>query len=158
MKQSISKNRRLAITLLVFIWAGVWMDYSCIAGEQKGKPPKEEERTMSKYQAKYYHFDDVLIPGELNYHQKKSFIYETPQFKIGTLVFSKWRLDVGSLIDFFSYQMEKDNWKLVNSFEGKENILNFSKPDKNCAIKIYERWDGMVEVEVRVSPLGGKKM
>ena len=43
-----------------------------------------------------------------------------------------------SMIDFFNYHMEKDNGKLVNSFKGKESILNFSKPDKTCAIKITE--------------------
>jgi 16S rRNA G1207 methylase RsmC len=158
MKQSIFQKRRLAITLLVILLVGLWADGYTLSGEKQGEPVKEEEKAASKYQAKYYHFNDVLVPGELNYHQKKSFIYETPQFKTGTLVFSKWRLDVGSLIDFFSYHMEKDNWKLVNSFKGKEAILNFSKPDKNCTIKVYERWDGMVEVEIRVGPLGEKKM
>ncbi len=104
------------------------------------------------------HFDDVLVPGELKYQQTDSFIYETPRFKTGVMVFSKWWLDVGSLIDFFAYHMEKDNWKLVNSFRGKESVLNFSKPDKICTIKIYEKWYGTTEVEIRVGPLGEKRM
>jgi hypothetical protein len=158
MRPSIFKKRRVAILVLVIVLLGGGMGCSTTVKEKQGEPTKSEEKTVSKQQAKYYHFNDVLVPGELNYHQKKSFIYETPQFKTGTLVFSKWRLDVGSLIDFFSYQMEKDNWKLVNSFKGKENVLNFSKPDKNCTIKIYDRWDGVVEVEIRVGPLGEKKM
>ena len=74
------------------------------------------------------------------------------------MVFSKWRLDVESLIEFFSYNMEKDNWKMVNSFKGKESILNFSKPDKTCTIKITETWYEKIEVEIRVGPLGDKKM
>ena len=45
-------------------------------------------------------------------------------------------------MDFFNYQMGKDNWKAVNSFKGKESILNFSKPDKTCTIKIVEKWYG----------------
>jgi hypothetical protein len=77
---------------------------------------------------------------------------------MGWMVFSKWRLDVESLIEFFSYHMEKDNWKMVNSFKGKESILNFSKPDKTCTIKITETWYGKAEVEIRVGPLGDKKM
>ena len=63
-----------------------------------------------------------------------------------------------SLIDFFNYQMEKDNWKVVNSFKGKESILNFLKPDKSCTIKIVEKWYGTTVVEIRVGPLGEKKM
>ncbi len=54
--------------------------------------------------------------------------------------------------------MEKDNWKLVNSFSGKESFLNFSKPDKTCTVKIIEKWYGTTEVEIRVGPLGEKKM
>jgi hypothetical protein len=77
---------------------------------------------------------------------------------MGWMVFSKWRLDVESLIEFFSYYMEKDNWKMVNSFKGKESILNFSKPDKTCMIKITETWYEVTEVEIRVGPLGDKKM
>ena len=63
-----------------------------------------------------------------------------------------------SLIEFFTYNMEKDNWKLVNSFSGKESFLNFSKPDKTCTIRIIEKWTGTTTVEIRVGPLGEKKM
>jgi len=69
------------------------------------------------------------------------------------LVFSKWRADVEPLISFFTSHMEKDNWKLVNIFRGREFILNFSKPEKTCTIKIVDTWYGTVEVEVRVGPL-----
>jgi hypothetical protein len=126
--------------------------------EKRGEPGKGEEKETSKYRAKYSYFDDVLIPGELNYRPKKSAVYETPRFKMGWVVYSKWRLDVDSLIDFFNYHMEKDNWKMINSFKGKESILNFSKPDKTCTIKITETWYSMTEVEIRVGPLGEKKM
>jgi hypothetical protein len=118
----------------------------------------ESEKGGVETTSKYYYFDDVRIPKDLNYKQNKSFVYETPRFKTGVLLFTKWRLDVDSLIDFFYYHMEKDNWKLVNSFKGKESILNFSKPDKTCTIKITEKWTGTTEVQIRVGPLGEKKM
>jgi len=121
-------------------------------GETTGGVKAEEERT-----GKYY-FNDVIVPNELNYKPKKSFVYETTGFKAGIMFFSKWRLDVDSLIDFFNYHMEKDNWKRVNSFRGKESMINFSKPDKTCTIKIVEKWYGSTVVEIRVGPLGEKKM
>ncbi len=99
---------------------------------------------------KYYYFDDVLIPKELNYKPDESFVYETPQVKTGSMVFKKWQVDSGSVVDFFSYHMQKDNWKLVNSFKGKESILNFLKPDKTCTIKIVDKWYGTTVVEVRI--------
>jgi hypothetical protein len=140
--------------MVIFVLGMMWMGCSSSIKERREETVKGEGRGSGKY----YYFDDVLIPGELNYKQNKSFIYETPRFKTGVMFFSKWRLDVISLIDFFIYNMEKDNWKLDNSFRGKESVLNFSKPDKICTIKISENWYGTTEVEVRVGPLGEKKM
>jgi len=66
-----------------------------------------------------YYLDDVRIPNELNYKPDESMVYETTKFKAGVLRFSKWRLDVQSLIEFFTYNMVKDNWTFVNMFKGK---------------------------------------
>ena len=120
---------------------------------------RREEGTQTEWRGtgKYYHFDDVLVPGELNYQPKKSFVYETPRYKAGVLTFSKWRVDPGSLIEYFTYHMEKDNWKLVNSFRGVESILNFTKPDRTCTIRIIENWHGTTEVQIQVGPIGEKK-
>ncbi|MGQ9507836.1 MAG: hypothetical protein ACUVTN_00400 [Thermodesulfobacteriota bacterium] len=117
---------------------------------------EKRERASKDIVGKYYFFEDVRVPQELNYKQKESFVYETPRFKAGVLHFTKWRLDVDSLIDFFIYSMERDNWKLINSYKGKESVLNFSKPDKTCMIKIVEKWWGNTEVEIRVGPLSEK--
>jgi hypothetical protein len=151
--------RRKTIALLLIILIGsLWMACSSTVTERRGEPGKAEEKGSTPYGSKYHSFEDILIPGELNYQPKKSAIYETPKFKMGWMVFTKWRLDPNSLIEFFTYHMERDNWKLVNSFRGKESVLNFSKPDKTCTIKITENWLGKTEVEIRVGPLGEKKM
>lgn len=147
------QRRSTIALLLVILLSMVWISCSTTAKERRGEPAKGEEKEAGKY----YIFNDVLVPSELSYKPKKSFVYETPQFKAGVLTFSKWWMDSGSLIDFFTYHMEKDNWKLLNSFKGKESILNFSKPDKACLIKIMEKWYGTTEVEIRVGPLGEKK-
>ncbi len=154
MMQSIFERKSVFLLVMLVLVSLVWAGCSSTVKERREEPVKREGETAGKY----YHFDDVRIPRELNYKQNKSFVYETPRFKTGILIFTKWRIDMESLIDFFNYQMEKDNWKLVNSFKGKESILNFSKPDKTCAIKIIEKWHGTTEVEIRVGPLGEKKM
>lgn len=153
MDQIMFRQRGLFLLLTVVIISMV-LSGCTTAPRERREPGQEGRETIGKY----YHFDDIRIPRELNYKQNKSFVYETPQFKTGLLVFSKWRLDVDSLIEFFLHHMERDNWKLVNSFKGKESILNFSKPNKTCTIKIREKWQGTTEVEIRVGPLGEKKM
>jgi hypothetical protein len=154
MRQVILKGKSVSILFVILLIGMAWAGCSSTLKERKEEPAKREGEAAGKY----YHFEDVRVPKELNYQQKKSFVYETPRFKTGILFFTKWRLDVESLIDFFNYHMERDNWKLVNSFKGKESILNFSKPDKTCTIKITEVWYGTTEVEIRVGPLGEKKM
>ena len=138
---------RIGIAFLVLAsFSLVWMGCSSIEKERRGESMKGEDVGVGKY----YYFDDVLIPKELNYKPDESFVYETPQVKTGSMVFKKWRVDSGSLVDFFLYHMQKDNWKLVNTFKGKESILNFSKPDNTCTIKIVDKWYGTTVVEVRI--------
>jgi len=123
------------------------------SGTTTAPPPA----SSSKYQAKYYFFDDILVPGELEYDQKKSFVYETPQFKAGVLYFSKWNLDTDSIMTFFLYNMEKDGWKMITSYRGKESHLTFYKPDRGCTIRLTSSWLGKAYVEIRVGPAGQKK-
>jgi hypothetical protein len=148
-------QKKVILSLGVAVLLGVmWMGCSSTLKQSREEAAKGGEGGIGQY----YYFDDVLVPKEMKFKSNKSFIYETPRFKTGVMVFRKWWLDVSSLIDFFTYHMEKDNWKLVNSFRGKESVLNFSKPDKMCTIKISEKWNGTTEAEIRVGPLEGKKM
>jgi hypothetical protein len=161
MGKVIFQRKSTIVLWLLIVLSVTWMGCSTTVRErQQGQPAggATGETTAGGEETGKYYFDDVRVPSELNYKANKSFVYESPGFKAGILVFSKWRLDVDSLIDFFNYQMEKDNWKRLNSFRGKESILNFSKPDKACVIKIVEKWCGTTVVEIRVGPLGEKKM
>ena len=155
-------QKKLVIALLVLIFLGlVWSGCGTTVKErQQGQPVTEAtgETTGEREGMGKYYLDDVRIPNELNYKPDESLVYETKKFKAGVLRFSKWRLDVQSLIDFFTYHMGKDNWTFVNSFKGKETQLSFSKPDKTCDIRITETWTGMTLVTILVGPLGEKKM
>ena len=151
--------RRKAIALFLVILIGsLGVACSSTKTEKQGEPGKAEEKGSTPYGSKYYSFEDILIPGELNYQADDSLIYETPRFKMGRMIFTKWRLDRDSVIDFFSYHMEKDNWKLVTSVRGEQSTLNFVKPDKSCEIRVSENWLGKTRVEIRVGALGEKKM
>jgi len=161
MTANIFRRKSVMAMLLVVLLGTVWMGCSTTVKErQQGQPvtgPTRDTSAEAEWSGKYY-LDDVRVPSELNYKPNRSFVYETPKFKAGVMVFTKWRLDVTSMIEFFTYNLEKDNWKLINSFRGKESFLNFTKPDKTCSIKIVEKWYGTVVVEIRVGPLGEKKM
>ena len=161
MVANIFQKKSVMAMFLVVLLGVAWMGCSTTVKErQQGQPvtgPAGEAKADWEGTGKYY-LDDVRVPSELNYKPNKSFVYETPKFKAGVMVFTKWRLDVTSLIEFFTYNMEKDNWKLINSFRGKESFLNFTKPDKTCSVKMVEKWYGTTKVEIRVGALGEKKM
>ncbi len=155
-------QRRSFIALFLIIFLGLsWAGCSTTVKEkQSGQPVSEatgEKKAEAAVTGKYY-LDDVRVPDELDYRPNDSMVYETPKFKAGVLRFTKWRLDVQSLVDFFTYNMVKDNWTFVNSFKGKEIQLSFSKPDKMCNIRISQPWTGVAYVMIFVGPLGEKKM
>ena len=154
MKCRVFKENCWIVLLMVLLLGSIWMGCSSNVKERRGEGAEGSDMGVGRY----YFFDDILIPQELSYDQDKSFVYEAPQFKTGIMVFTKWRLDPNSLVDFFTHYMEKDNWKLMNSFRGKESTLNFLKADRGCAIKIFEKWYGTTVVEIRVGPVGMKKM
>jgi len=161
MSANIFRSKSAIAMFLVILIGVVGMGCSTtVKDRQQGQPVTGAtgEAKAEWDEAGKYYLNDVRVPSELNYKPDKSFLYETPGFKAGVLVFTKWRIDVSSLIEFFKYNMEKDNWKLINSFKGKESFLNFSKPDKTCTVKMFEKWYGTTVVEIRVGPLGEKKM
>ena len=157
---NIFQKKSVAAMFLVVLIGVAWMGCSTTATEQQqGQPVTGATPDGSAWaEAGRVYLDDVRVPSELEYDVEDSILYETPKFKAGVLRFSKWRLDVPSVIDFFMFNMVKDKWTFVNSFKGKEAYLSFSKPEKTCLIRITETWTGMVKVSIAVGPLGEKKM
>ena len=151
------KNWVMALSLIMlmgFAWAGCTTTAS---EQQQGQPGTGPTHGGSPWtEVGRVYLDDVRVPSELEYNVEDSILYETPKFKAGVLRFSKWRLDVPSIIDFFMFNMVKDGWTFVNSFKGKESYLSFSKPEKTCLIRITESWTGTVYVSIAVGPLGDK--
>jgi len=161
MGKVIFQKKSIIVLWLLVVLSVTWVGCTTTVKErQQGQPAggATGETTSGGGETGKYYFDDVRVPSELDYKPNESLVYETAKFKAGVLRFSKWRLDVQSLIDFFTYNMGRDNWTFVNTFRGKETQLSFSKPDKTCTIRITETWTGMTEVLIAVGPLGEKKM
>lgn len=98
----------------------------------------------------YVEFEDVLIPRELELESKSSFVFETPQFKTGILVY-KGRVDYVSLANFFEKNMIKDNWNMRSKIKYTRTIMVFEKPDRDCIINIIDQTFNTI-VEVMVAP------
>lgn len=98
---------------------------------------------------RYLDFEDVLIPGELEVDKKS--VYQSPGFAGGVLTL-KGRVEMISLVSFFTANMPKDSWIVVSEFKSPRTKLLFQKDKKRCVISISE---GILktEVEVWVAPI-----
>ena len=98
----------------------------------------------------YYDFGDVLIPSELKIDKKSSFVFRTANFSAGVISL-KGRVDVSSLLAFFSSNMQKDNWKEIASFKSPRSVIMYEKTNRYCMINISEK-DFYTYVEIWVAP------
>ena len=143
------KGNRLAVISFSLL-VGLTLVTGCSRLGRERKTSKEMPEVGQ--QARYYHFEDVLIPHELKLKMGESFIYENPSLRVGRLVFSG-RVQAQSLTNFFTNTMENDGWRLVNKFGFKDVVLNFSKSNRNCTVNIYDKPVKTI-VEVWVGPVG----
>jgi hypothetical protein len=117
---------------------------------ETSEPVAQQSGTQANTAGSYVEFEDVLIPRELDLDSKASFVFETPQFKTGILVY-KGRVDYVSLANFFENNMIKDNWNLRSKIKYTRTIMVFEKPDRDCIINIIDETFNTV-VEVMVAP------
>ncbi|TVQ99132.1 MAG: hypothetical protein EA399_08680 [Desulfovibrionales bacterium] len=137
--------RLLLVGLLVFSTA-CSTRFTTTAGEE----PSDPTITRAGHANYYFDFDDILVPRDMNFQPRSSFVIETPGVKAGMLVF-RGRVDSVSLTRFFANNMLKDGWQMSSSFRYQRSIMVFTKPDRDCIISIQ---DGRVftRMEIWVAP------
>ena len=135
--------------LLAFLLVGL----GCAGAEQTQRPTKGQGEKISAVKGPMpvsYDFEDILVPPELTLNKKKSFVYSTPSFATGVLVFEGY-VEGESLVNFFTTDMAKNGWVLKSSFRYGRTILNFEKGDRSCLINIAES-PLTTQVEIWVAP------
>jgi len=144
-----SKNSLLvclvSLLLLVGFGCAAFQKSEDAAGENEGKKSEVKGPTPV-----YYDFADVLIPAELSLDKSNSFVYSTPSFSAGVLVFEGY-VQGESLINFFTTNMAKDGWILKSSFRYRRVILNFEKGQRSCLVIVAE-YSLKTGVEIWVAP------
>jgi hypothetical protein len=146
------KRNRICMVLIVL--AGFSLALSgCVSGVKEERPAGTTTTSTPKLErlGTYYDFPDIAIPPDMKLNQKKSFVYGTTQTKGGLLVFSG-RVESSSLATFFQVNMQKDGWKLINTFKYPNYLLVFTKADRSAAISISEGvYSTQAEVRVGIN-------
>ncbi|XPV76344.1 MAG: hypothetical protein ACNI27_00100 [Desulfovibrio sp.] len=137
-------KRILLICLLCLAFAGCTAAKSSNANSSA---PAGSSNMADEAPDFYYGFDDVLIPRELNFNLKESYLMDTQKFKCGVQVF-EGRVVVADLIEFFKNNMPRDNWTLVTAVTGEKSTLLFDKSGQNCSIQIADGYTVKVVVMV----------
>ena len=96
-------------------------------------------------------FPDVPIPKELDLNAKESFVYMTPQFATGNLVYNG-NVDYDSLLKFFEATMAKNGWMLQASLKYTRTFLFYQKESRICLINM-QITPLNIRVEIWVAPL-----
>ena len=144
-----SKSRVLVLMLSVLLLVGA----GCAAWEKSRDTSEETGEKKSEVEAPapvYYDFVDILIPAELSLVKKSSFVYSTPSFSAGVLVFEGY-VQGESLVNFFTTNMPKDGWTLKSSFRYRRVILSFEKEQRSCLVSVAE-FPLKTRVEIWVAP------
>ena len=156
------KFRRLYIlvTFLVmtsFLVSGCSMIDLQPAGSQAQSSAEEKvPEKVQKPTAIYYDFEDVIVPVDLKIIKERTVIVSTPGFKSGILTL-KGRLDSTSLFNFFSANMEKDNWEVLSKIKSPGTTIMVFRKTARCAVITIRDESLYTYVEIGVAPtLGGQ--
>jgi hypothetical protein len=116
-----------------------------MSGGRDGFPG--QTRNREKLPA-YHDFNDVLIPPGYKLDKKSTFVFQTPGFSAGVLVF-RGKIRLSPLIRFFNENMGEDNWRLISSFKSPRTLLIYNKENRWCVINIST---GDSKVEIWLAP------
>lgn len=129
--------------------------------ESKPEPaPAENEpaEKVKKPTAIYHDFEDVLVPMELKTVKDRTVVVSTPGFRSGILTL-KGRVDSNSLFNFFSNNMEKDNWQVISKIKSPGTTIMVFQKTARCAIITIRDESVYTYVEIGVAPtLSGDSM
>lgn len=149
-KGVVARRSRLFVLLLAILFL---IGSGCAAFQKSQDTPEEADDKKSEVKGPapiYYDFVDVLIPAELSLVKKNSFVYSTPSFSAGVLVFEGY-VQGESLVHFFTTNMAKDGWTLKSSFRYRKVILSFEKEKRSCLVSVAE-YPLKTRVEIWVAP------
>ena len=144
------------ILACVFISGCVFNTGSTTPQETTTPPPsaQSEKDAPKKPTAIYHDFEDVLVPMELSVVKDRTVIVSTPGFRSGILTV-KGRVESNSLYNFFSVNMEKDNWEVISRIKSPETtIMVYQKTSRCCVITIRDE-QIYTYVEIGVAPTMG---
>jgi len=95
-------------------------------------------------------FDDLPIPIGFLIDLQNSYAFQNPTTRVALLRYFG-RDSTRGLVEFFTEQMPRYNWALINQVEFEKVVLNFGKAQESCIIMI-EPQRGKTLVTISIAP------
>jgi hypothetical protein len=114
-------------------------------------PSSPVPSSPSEPKAKYFQFNDIPIPPQLDEQAKNSYVFQSGQIKMGFLTL-RGRVNSDSMINFFVVALPHQGWRLKAQFRANRSLLIFDKSDKVCVILMKDE-TYYTYVEIYVSPV-----
>lgn len=142
----------VGVLALSVLGCSVFENFSKSEDDQSSGTKAKSRKTT----AVYYDFEDILIPMELSVVNDRTVVVSTPGFTSGILTL-KGRVERRSLFNFFSNNMQKDNWTVLSQIKSPgTTIMVFQKSSRTAVITIRdEQIYTYVEVGVAPTVTGG---
>lgn len=140
-----------AIMALVFVSGCAFEGFNTQAKPQTAPAETPAPEKVKKPTAVYYDFEDVIVPMELSIVKDRTVIVATPGFKSGILTL-KGRVDSTALFNFFSNNMEKDNWEVVSKIKSPGTTIMVFQKTARCAVITIRDESLYTYVEIGVAP------
>ncbi|MGD9824797.1 hypothetical protein [Desulfobacter sp.] len=138
----------LIFTAFIFIsGCGLFKGSSASKQVQSSPQPEVKEKPV----AVYYDFEDVLVPKELKIIKDRTVIVSTPGFRSGILSL-KGRVESNSLYNFFSINMEKDNWEVISRIKAPETTIMVFQKATRCAVISIREEQIYTYIEIGIAP------
>ena len=151
MKINVKSFAKLVIAVLLVVFISGCMNISNPFLRNPEEKSAIDEPKSRKTTAVYYNFEDVLIPSELKIVQDKTAVVSTPGITSG-IISLRGRVERTSLLNFFSNNMQKDNWNIVSQFiSPATTFMVFQKTGKTSVITIRDE-QIFTYVEIGVAP------
>ncbi len=138
--------RTILLALMIFILSGCWATKE--TEPETFEPVSESGELQPKDAAahRYYDFEDIPIPKEMNLDREGSILFESQGIRAGMLTYTG-RVDSESLFNYFQIGLPNENWELLSYIKYGTQILTFSKDDRLCIIRILE---GRLRTELQI--------
>ncbi|NDY71799.1 hypothetical protein DO021_01440 [Desulfobacter hydrogenophilus] len=122
---------------------------------QGASAPEQGQSTQSEVETKplaiYHDFEDVLVPEELTIIKNRTVVVSTPGFRSGILTL-RGRVESNSLYNFFSINMEKDNWEVISRIKAPETTIMVYQKATRCAVITIREEQIYTYVEIGIAP------